>query len=86
MKYFKGIIHGSDLPTYNERYTGFILGWNDTEITITTSKVISIQPVREDLCLIETMNSIYLVDLDHDMDAYDRDQLYQEMDAADLDL
>ena len=89
MKPFKGIIHGGDhLPTYNERYTGFIIGWNNTEITITTSKVIAIQPVRQDICLIETLNSIYLVDLaqeDRGMDAYDRDLLYAEMDAADLD-
>lgn len=88
MKPFKGIIyrdHSDDrVPAFNERFTGYILGWNNTEIPITTSKVIGIQPVREDLCLVETLNSVYLVDLSTESDAYDRDLMYQEMDAADL--
>lgn len=90
MKPFKGIIYRYNddkrVPSYNERFTGYILGWNNTHVSITTSKVIGVQPVREDLCLIETLNSVYLVDLCHDDDAYDRDFLYQQMDAADLDL
>ena len=89
MKPFKGIIyrdHDDDrVPAYNERFTGYILGWNNTEIPITTSRVIGVQPVREDLCLVETLNSVYLVDLSTESDAYDRDFLYQQLDAADLD-
>lgn len=90
MKPFKGIIyrdHSDDrVPAYNERFTGYILGWNNTQIPITTSRVIGIQPVREDVCLVETLNSVYLVDLSSQSDdAYDRDLMYQEMDAADLD-
>lgn len=89
MKPFKGIIyrdHNDDrVPAYNERFTGYILGWNNTEIPITTSRVIGVQPVREDLCLVETLNSVYLVDLSTESDAYDRDFLYQQLDAADLD-
>ena len=88
MKPFKGIIyrdHNDDrVPAYNERFTGYILGWNNTEIPITTSRVIGVQPVREDLCLVETLNSVYLVDLSTESDAYDRDLLWQELDAADL--
>lgn len=90
MKPFKGIIYrdrdDDRVPAFNERFTGYILGWNNTEIPITTSKVIGIQPVREDCCLVETLNSVYLVDLSTESDAYDRDFLYQQMDAADLDL
>lgn len=89
MKVFKGIIYRDDgddrVPSFNERFSGYILGWNNTQVSITTSKVIGIQPVREDLCLIETLNSIYLVDLSTKEDAYDRDLLWQELDAADLD-
>ena len=89
MKPFKGIIYRSRnddrVPAFNERFTGYILGWNNTEVSITTSKVIGIQPVREDLCLIETLNSVYLVDLSTESDAYDRDYLWQQLDAADLD-
>ena len=89
MKPFKGIIYrdhdDSRVPAYNERFTGYILGWNNTEIPITTSRVIGVQPVREDLCLVETLNSVYLVDLSTESDAYDRDFLYQQLDAADLD-
>lgn len=77
MKPFKGIIyrdHSDDrAPAYNERFTGYILGWNNTQIPITTSRVIGIQPVREDVCLVETLNSVYLVDLSTESDAADLD-------------
>ena len=89
MKPFKGIIYryndDSRVPSYNERFSGYILGWNNTQISITTSKVIAVQPVRKDVCIIETLNSIYLVDLSREDDAYDRDLMYQELDVADLD-
>ena len=89
MKPFKGIIYryhdDERVPSYNERFSGYILGWNNTQISITTSKVIGVMPVREDLCLIETLNSVYLVDLEKSDDAYDRDFLYQQLDVADLD-